>query len=480
MIRSVRSKFTLWFIASLLLLFVIASGVSELFFLRHTLRILDQRLLESVTLIETRLSACAPAEQGEALQTCFDTLMQSAFPFDLVFAQLFESPEQDAQGPILLASSSSFPTATLPLPDITPQGWAPDTQFIETVILEPFHIKFRVLTRRIHPDGCPAAILQFATVIEPKSAPSSLHQTFQDPGHVFSVTFFVLLLFTPLFGYVFMKRAFAPIHTLVKSARNITAEDLSHRIEGVNSRDEIGELADTFNDMIARLDRSFQHIQQFSGDVAHELKTPLTALKGEVEVALRKDRAPPEYRSILASVLENTDRLSHIVEDLLLLARLDVSTSSVLRDRVALDEILLEVHEIMLPSARNKHIALNLQMIETAEIVGDAGLIKRLLINLVTNAIQYTPTGGKVEIALESVQDEARVTVRDTGVGIPEHALPHIFNRFFRVDQARSHGTGGSGLGLAIVRKISEAHDARIGVESRVGAGTTFTVCWKH
>ncbi|HOO92201.1 MAG TPA: HAMP domain-containing protein, partial [Opitutales bacterium] len=103
-----------------------------------------------------------------------------------------------------------------------------------------------------------------------------------------------------------MKRAFAPIHTLVKSARNITAEDLSHRIEGVNSRDEIGELADTFNEMIERLDRSFQHVQQFSGDVAHELKTPLTALKGEVEVALRKDRSPQEYRSILASVLENT------------------------------------------------------------------------------------------------------------------------------------------------------------------------------
>lgn len=480
MIRSVRARFTLWFIASLLLLFVIASGVSELFFLRHTLRILDERLLESSALIETQISACAPEAQGEAFQERFEALLHSAFPFDLVFAQLFKAPESDAHSPVLLASASSFPTATLALPDITHQGREADTQFIETAILEPFHIKFRVLTRRIQPAGCPAAILQFATVIDPKTAPSSLHQTFEDSGHVFSVTFFILLLFTPLFGYVFMKRAFAPIHTLVKSARNITAEDLSHRIEAVNSWDEIGELADTFNEMIERLDRSFKHVQQFSGDVAHELKTPLTALKGEVEVALRKDRSPQEYRSILASVLENTDKLSHIVEDLLFLARLDARTLSVMRDRVALDGVLLEIYEITSTLAKKKQITLNLQTLDPVEIAGDTGLIMRLLINLVTNAIQYTPPGGDVDLALEASENEANVTVRDTGIGIPEHALPHLFNRFYRVDQARSHGTGGSGLGLAIARKIAEAHDARITVESRVGKGTTFTVCWKR
>lgn len=480
MIQSVRAKFTLWFIASLLLLFVIASGVSELFFLRHTLRVLDKRLIESAALIEAQLSECVMAERGEAFQTCFDTLLHSAFPFDPVYAQLYEPPETESDSPILLASSSSFPTSTLPLPDIPHQAWAQDTQFIESVILEPFHIKFRVLKQRIQPAGCPAAILQFATVIDPKSVPSTLHKTFQDPGHVFSVTFFVLLLFTPLFGYVFMKRAFAPIHTLVKSARSITAEDLSHRIEGVNSRDEIGELADTFNEMIARLDESFQHVQQFSGDVAHELKTPLTALKGEVEVALRKDRPPQEYRSILASVLENTDKLSQTVEDLLFLARLDARTISVMTDRASLDEILLEVYEITSTPARNKQIALNLQMLDTVEIAGDPGLIRRLLTNLVSNAIQYTPAGGKVDLALEASQHEACITVRDTGIGIPERALPHIFNRFYRVDQARSHGTGGSGLGLAIARKIAEAHDARITVESQVGKGTTFTVCWKR
>lgn len=130
--------------------------------------------------------------------------------------------------------------------------------------------------------------------------------------------------------------------------------------------------------------------------------------------------------------------------------------------------------------AKKKQITLNLQTLDPVEIAGDTGLIMRLLINLVTNAIQYTPPGGDVDLALEASENEANVTVRDTGIGIPEHALPHLFNRFYRVDQARSHGTGGSGLGLAIARKIADAHDARITVESQVGKGTTFTVCWKR
>jgi heavy metal sensor kinase len=244
----------------------------------------------------------------------------------------------------------------------------------------------------------------------------------------------------------------------------------------VKSNDEIGELADTFNEMIARLERSFKQIQQFSGDVAHELKTPLTVIKGEIEVALRKERKTEEYQGILKSLSEETEKLRTIVEDLLFLSRMDAHSIPLAFTELPLDELLLEVYEEICPLAEKKQVTVVLKNVEQVNIKGDSGLLKRLLSNLILNAITYTPEGGKIELSLETSADTGLLIISDTGTGIPEESLPYIFDRFYRVDQSRSHDTGGSGLGLAIVQKIVEAHDGKIEVTSEVGKGTTFQV----
>jgi heavy metal sensor kinase len=264
---------------------------------------------------------------------------------------------------------------------------------------------------------------------------------------------------------------------MVTLTRSITAEDLSLRLEPIESHDEIGELADTLNEMISRLDRSFKQIKQFSGDVSHELKTPLTELKCNAEVALRQERTTEEYQETLKNVIEDAEQLQHIVEDLLLLARMDARSLPFSFTTVTLNEVFLEVFEHAHPFARKKNLALSFGEINPVTIIGDVGLLKRLLTNLIANAIQYTPSGGKLTFALRKKSNQAVLSIADTGIGIPKNALPYIFDRFYRVEQSRSHETGGSGLGLAIAQKIVEVHAGKISVQSTVGQGTTFRVC---
>jgi heavy metal sensor kinase len=273
-----------------------------------------------------------------------------------------------------------------------------------------------------------------------------------------------------------MKRAFVPVRRMVAVTKRITAEDLSLRLESVESQDEIGELADTLNSMIARLERSFQQIRQFSGDVSHELKTPLTELKCNAEVVLRKQRTSKEYQTALQNVIEDADHLQKIIEDLLLLARMDSHSQPFTFTRLALYEVFFQVFEHLHPLAQQKGLALEFQKMENVFINGDSSLLNHVFTNLITNAIQYTPSGGKVTFALHQQASQAILTITDTGIGIPEQALPNIFDRFYRVEQSRSHETGGSGLGLAIAQHIVDAHGGTIEVKSTIGKGTTFQV----
>lgn len=230
--------------------------------------------------------------------------------------------------------------------------------------------------------------------------------------------------------------------------------------------------------MIARLEQSFHRIRQFSGDVSHELKTPLAELICNVEVTLRRERLPEEYRDALTNVVEDARQLQRIVEDLLLLSRMDARNLPLSFTPLGLDDVFLEVFEQVRPLAEKKHLVLHFGEIAPVIINGDAGLIRRLLTNLCLNAIQYTPSGGDITITLRNENEQTSFTITDTGIGIPEDALPHIFERFYRVEQSRSHETGGVGLGLAIAQKIAELHGGRITVQSAIHCGTTFRVSW--
>jgi two-component system OmpR family sensor kinase len=278
-----------------------------------------------------------------------------------------------------------------------------------------------------------------------------------------------------LIGWFLAAKAMEPVDQMTTAVRTIgVASDLSERIPEPAQRDEIGRLALTFNQMLGRLQQAFVTQRQFLADASHELRSPLTAIRANVETLRRGGEVDPGERDETLRVVEReVDRMGRLVDDLLSLARADEGQEPV-RTRLSLDSLLLEVYHQQRPLAGR--VRLTLGEFEPVEIDGDPDRLKQLLINLVDNALRHTAAGGTVTLDLLHGDHEATIRVRDTGAGIPPEHLPHIFERFYRIDSARSRQEGGTGLGLAISREIVVAHGGRIEVESVVGEGTTFTV----
>ncbi len=276
-------------------------------------------------------------------------------------------------------------------------------------------------------------------------------------------------------GYFMAKKALRPVDKIRKTAVKISSQNLDEYIDIGRRRDEIGKLAQTFNEMISRLKEAFQQINQFSIDVSHELKTPLTILKGGTEVALRKDRSSDEYKALLSSHLEEIDRMSSIIDDLLLLSRADTGKMEVRLDELDLRDLIVQVYMDMKIFAEKKSVDLLMGDLCDTKLKGDELKLRRMLWNIVHNGIKYTPTGGRVEIS--SVLDDGcvRINVRDTGAGIADEDIKHIFDRFYRADRARNRETG-TGLGLSISKWIAEAHRGTIEVESTPSSGSLFSV----
>ncbi len=303
----------------------------------------------------------------------------------------------------------------------------------------------------------------------------SMESTMQDLNRLLIIMVLagiMLLVFASAGGSFIINRALHPVKSVVKTAREITAEDLSLRITAQDRKDEIGALVETFNAMIARLEKSVNKIKQFSGDVSHELRTPLTIIRGEVEVLLRKDREKREYVGTLNSVLEESQRMEKIIDDLLFLSRVEALDRSRFNRAVRLDEILTRSVAGLKPAIQKKGLSLEMGSLFEASIRGDQSLLERMVANLLENAIRYTPQGGRIDVSLERAGGSLRLEIRDTGIGIPQESLPFIFDRFYVVDKSRCKETGGSGLGLSIVKWIAEHHRAHIDVESRQGEGT--------
>jgi heavy metal sensor kinase len=261
-------------------------------------------------------------------------------------------------------------------------------------------------------------------------------------------------------------------------AGQITAENLHLRLPVETSGDEIATLAENCNAMLARLEKSFRRVKQFSGDASHELRTPLAILRGETEVTLRWARDPEEYRRTLESNLEEINRMGRIIEDLLTLAKSDAGELSLEITELSLSDLLQELYMQgnTLGEGKRINVTLHLEVDEEIRIRGDELRLRQVLLNLITNGIKYTAPEGQVAITLSVVGQEAILRISDTGIGIPAEHLPHIFDRFYRIDKARNRADGGTGLGLAISKGIVEAHCGRIDVESTPGVGSTFIV----
>jgi heavy metal sensor kinase len=277
-------------------------------------------------------------------------------------------------------------------------------------------------------------------------------------------------------SYLLARKAMAPVARLRTLAREITADRLDRRLEVANPDDELGGLATTINEMIGRLERSFAEIRRFTADASHELRTPLAALRAEAEVALARPSVAPEQQALLGSILEECERLTRLTDQLLTLAREDAGIGpTLLREDVDLTALVTAVAETMRPLAVTRAIHLHVGS-PPARVRGDAARLRQVFYNLVDNAIKYTPEGGTVEVRVETLGTTAVATVRDTGIGIPAEHLPHLFERFYRVDKARTREQGGTGLGLSIARSIVLAHGGHIKLESTPGQGTTARV----
>jgi heavy metal sensor kinase len=301
----------------------------------------------------------------------------------------------------------------------------------------------------------------------------SIAATLNSLLRIFLVSLPVLLFISGLSGYILAARALTPIDQIIHKAQNISANDLSARLNLSGPDDEVRRLAATLDQMLGRLEDAFQRERQFTADASHELRTPLTATRAILNVVRNQPRSVGEYEKALDDIAEETDRLHALTEDLLFIARGDVQKSSI-TERVNLSELLRDVCESLQPLVESKGLSLEWTIQEGLSLMGDSDALIRLFSNLIDNAVKYSDA-GKISVGADLEGDHrACIVIADTGRGIPAHHLPNIFQRFYRADPSRS--TPGSGLGLAIAQEIVSAHQGTIQVTSQVGVGTKFII----
>ncbi len=394
--------------------------------------------------------------------------VKEIFSVNVAFVQLITCPENSGDSPQIVAGTVNLKTP-LPFPEKPGEKIGSDSPHIQT-ITDIFPFSIRMINIRAYDYHKNPYILQIAISMK------EMNQVLQNLLLFICFLFPLLLILLSIVGFFFMKKVFSPIKQIVDLTNRITAKDLSKRLDMADNSDEIGELAQTLNHMIERLEQSFARIRQFSEDVAHELKTPLAKLKCNAEISLRKDRTTAEYQNDISAIIKDIKTLEQITNDLLFLSRMDSRKIPRSFEKFCLHELVLSVFEETHQSAHEKKLIVDFGRIDPVDIYADQGLIKTMVDNLISNAVKYTRPGGIIRIDLQKQNKDAELTITDTGVGIPEADLPLIFDRFFRVDPSRSLETGGSGLGLAIVQKIILFHDGRISVKSSPGKGSSFFI----
>lgn len=286
----------------------------------------------------------------------------------------------------------------------------------------------------------------------------------------------VALAVSLIAGWFLARRSLKPVDDITRMARRITAHNLVQRLPSLDTNDEIARLTTTLNEMIARLETSFARIRQFTSDASHELKTPLAILMGEIELALRRPLSAEDSKSTLESCLEEVERLTAVVDGLLELSRADAGQIEIAFKPVSFSRLVDDICDDILVLADVKRVTVVTSIQPDVMLYGDAVRLHQALLNVVDNAVKYTPESGRVEAVMSADSHVATVVISDNGPGIsPEH-LPLLFDRFYRVDKSRSHNIRGTGLGLAIAKWVVDAHEGSITVASDVGRGTAFTI----
>jgi heavy metal sensor kinase len=318
--------------------------------------------------------------------------------------------------------------------------------------------------------GNPGYIVEFGSLLDPVET-------------MLNHLFLQLILGLPLAvivitvgGFLLVRRALMPVEQITRAAERITQHNMSERLPVSHTGDELERLSVSLNRMIARLDDAFQNSRRFVADASHELRTPLTILRGELEHLVDDPRYDTELRDRAASLLEEAIRLSKIVEELFTLSRLDAGEAQTDWSRFDLSELAKTTTEQMSLLAEDKDISVSCKAKQPALVEGDRARLKQVIVNLLDNAIKYTPAKGSIQLSVSTTNGHAVLEVADTGIGIPPDALPHVFERFYRVDQTRHADSESAGLGLSIVKSICTAHGADVEAESDPGKGSRFRV----
>jgi heavy metal sensor kinase len=287
----------------------------------------------------------------------------------------------------------------------------------------------------------------------------------------------LLVILASLLGYWLSGRALAPVNRIIESAEQIGLPNLSHRLEVPKACDELQRLTITLNAMLERIESSVKRFRQFTANASHDLRTPLSLIRIHAELALRRPRRAPEYRESLARILSVSEETTQLVEALLTLARADAGAAHLHFTDLDLSPVLQKIGQQVLVLAHSRGLSFSSELSgQHLYLQGDSAALERLLFAILENALKYTPVGGFVRLRSSVSADQIMIEIEDTGVGISPAELPHIFDRFYRADQAGSREIQGSGLGLSIARSIAEIHKGQIEVESEVGVGSLFRI----
>lgn len=467
MIDTLRTRLTLWHIGIMaLVLLVFSAGIYSL--LKRNLEQRTDAGVDAALLAMKHLLAYERAEGDTELEAARNTVAELRYP-QMALAVY------TADGRLLAESRFGRTGAVLPVP----AGEITDRSGYFNLPDETRVSGLRVGVQRVVParNASPNIIV----------AAHSLELVDEELGalrQVFLLAVPLAVLLSGLGGWFLTRKSLAPVVEMAERTEQIGADNLSQRLPVSNPRDELGRLAVTFNNLLARLDLAFTQQRQFMADASHELRTPLHVIRTAADVTLQEPldsgRDPAEYREALSMISEQARRLTRIVEDMFMLARADSGQRPLDRRDFYLDELVIETGRAAGVLAASKSISIEIEPGDETPFNGDEGLIRQMLLNLLDNSVKHTSDGGRVSLHLTSGNGSCEITVSDTGLGIPPEAQPHIFERFYRADKSRSRGhngdSSGAGLGLAIARWVAEAHSGNLALIRSDAGGSTFSI----
>src|SRR6266853_1785384 len=476
MLDSVRVRLTLWYTAVLTLVLIVLSLSTYFIFWRSTLQRTDVNLSELSEAFLTTLDAEVKDQNGpDSLRLAGQVAITEHRFRDHVFAIFDES------GKIVVSSQDVPPAAPATGPSTAGALSSHSFQrFLEASSrterlfgnVKGGEDGYRGFARHFSSDGR-TYILVILQSLHPQE------EMLEEVTSTFAWVIPIDIVLASVGGYFLARKSLAPVVAMSSQAGRIGAANLHQRLAVQNGKDELGHLARSFNSLLDRLSQSFERQQRFMADASHELRTPVAILRGEAEVALSQPaRSLEEYRESLGVLHHEAERLTHIVEDLFTLTRADAGQYPLQPRDFYLEELVAECVHSARTLALAKRISLTFEEASESPIHADESLLRRMILNLLDNAIKYTPEGGRVTVTCRRFGDEYVLSISDTGGGIPADLQPRIFERFFRADKARSreeNDGGGAGLGLSISRWIAEAHHGRLELTQSDSAGSTFT-----